>query len=121
MKLTDYFWPDSNIDKIIIEFNKLEMIVLNDALKKKMLIVCNNFIGIDNFCIWDDTIIYDLTIQSICKNELYKISMLNNYDFDENYGERFLSDGILDISVILTNNVKFHIYCQNVQVDVIDD
>lgn len=121
MNITDYFWPDSDIDKVFIEFNQLKMIVFNDALEQKLLIACNNFIGIDNFCIWDDTSIIDLKIKPICKKNLSKISMLNCYDFDGNYGERFLSQGILDISVTLTNNTTFHIYCQNVQVDVFND
>jgi hypothetical protein len=121
MNILDLYWPDSDIKKITIEFNELIMLIFNDVLQQNVVVICKNFIGLDNFCIWDDTIITDLQIQTVCGSDLSRISMLKSYRPDINYGNRYLSDGVLDISVELTNDVVFHIYCQTVQVNVLSD
>ena len=118
MKMSDLYWADSDIEKIIIEFNKLKMFVFNDFLQKNVVVVCNNFIGMDNFCIWDDTIISQLHMKKIDTTEMSRFAMLSHYDLNFDYGNRYLSDGMIDISVELTNQTVFHIYCQNVMIEI---
>ena len=119
MCFNSVFWPDSNIEKITIEYNRAQLYVYNSALQRNLHVNCTGFIGLTNLCIWDDQIIEDAEIRQVSEDEntAFLQTLFSAYDKDYNYGERWLSQGILELRITLVNGITFSIYCQNVDIE----
>lgn len=124
----DYYWCDSSIENIQIEFDKATLLIFNDVLKKYMNIVCTGFAGITNLCIWDDSFIFSYDLKPVTDdmdNEFLRDLYANHdKDFDYYIGQgdyvRKL-DGLLELSMELSNHIRFRIYCLNVEVIELDE
>ena len=117
MEIQNYFWPDSQLIKMQIEYDCANVLIWNEVLQKKLLLKCSGFAGMTNLCIWDDTIIMSVQLYSVEEsgndfiNQLYA-----TYDKNINYGGRSLKDGLLELRIGLVNYTFFSIYCQKVEV-----
>jgi len=113
-----FFWPDSDIEKIEIQFDTIILYIFNDALQRNVCVTCTGFIGITNLLMWDDQIIDDVEVRKVQEDDPDPfIQMLfSRYDKDFNYGERWLNRGVLDVQIHLINDTTFHIYCQSIEV-----
>jgi len=119
MKFEEIDWADSSIEKICIEYDRAVLFVYNDALERNMCVTCRGFIGLTNLCIWDDQIIDCAEVNKITddsENE-FVCKLFSVYDKNMSYGERRLSDGIIELRVRLVNNITFSLYCQGIEAE----
>lgn len=117
MTYNDYFWPDSNIESIFIEYDEAVLTVFNDALQKRVKIVCSGFAGITNLCIWDDMTIFNTDLRPANQKDTFVKKIYSSYDKNFNYGGRALNDGLLALNIELSNHIEFSIYCLEVKVE----
>ena len=112
-------WADSNIDKIVIEYDCAKLFIFNDTLQRNVCVSCTGFIGLNNLCMWDDQIIDTASIHQIQDGDTSPFiqTVFTAYDKDFNYGERWLNRGILELRIKLVNGIAFSIYCQQINVE----
>ena len=114
----NFFWPDSRIDEIRIQYDVAEIIVWQYEMEKWLTIRCTGFAGITNACIWDDTTIYDLDVRLVTEadNDFLR-ALYTAYDENFEYGAgRILKNGLLELKIELVNYIPFYIYCQEIYV-----
>ena len=121
MKFNEMYWPDSQIEEIKIKYNELVITVFNDLLRKTVNVICKNFAGITNLCIWDDTVIFSAKLEKATNelfyNEIIKAYTNINGELDKFDKFRTLASGLLKLSLELTNGISCEIYCQSVEVE----
>ena len=117
MRFEDIYWADSDLEKIEIEYNQATILVWNDSMQKRFCIYCLGFAGITNLCIWDDTTIAKTSLNFAPDMNANFISQLfEAYDSEYDYGGRKLKDGLMELTIELTNHIPFIIYCQKIDV-----
>lgn len=117
MKFENMYWPDSQLIKIQIQYDHASLLIYNDSLQKKILIVCSGLAGITNLCIWDDMIIMEAKIHPADNaNTEFMRKMYTTYDKNTDYGGRSLSDGMQELRMELENHIVFSVFCQKIQV-----
>lgn len=122
MNFESYYWPDSQLIRIQIEYDHASIIVWNELLQQNLVIECCGLAGMTNLCIWDDTIIMDARLHSVCDNgNEFVCNLYAAYDKNYNYGGRRLIDGLLELRIELANLISFSVYCQNVHVVECDE
>lgn len=117
MNFTQIDWADSDLEHVEIEYNLAVLTIFNDTLQKRLQVCCSGLVGITNLCVWDDTTIMTADIKPVIEtdNEFIK-TVYNAYDKNFNYGGRSLDDGLLELSIELSNGIVFGVYCLNVSV-----
>lgn len=110
----DFDVIDSSIDKIIIDYDKI-VILVDGENGKHGKIECTEVLGITNLSMWDDTHISNVKID--------KLENLENTDFlrkiNEAYGDypcKPIGTYLYDLAITLSNNITFHIYCYDVNI-----
>jgi len=117
MNFYEFYWADSNIQSIHIEYDRATLVVWNQILKMPLSVVCSGLAGITNLCIWDDTIIVDAQVFSVDETDSgFVKKIFEVYDKDFDYGGRKLNDGLLELKIELANGISFSIYCMKIQV-----
>lgn len=117
MCFQDFYWADSDIEKINIEYDHATLVIWNDFLQKRLSVECSGFAGITNLCIWDDTIIMRASAHTACDTDNEFLSNLYNaYSKNQDYGGRSLDSGLLELKIELANYIAFSIYCQRIEV-----
>lgn len=120
MTFKNIYWPDSQLEKIQIEYDCATLIIWNDVLQKRLTVRCTGLAGITNLCIWDDTIIMNAEVYPVTDFDTDFIHRLfEAYDKNYDYGGRTLSSGLLELRIELINHISFSVYC--LKVDVIED
>lgn len=124
MNFNNFFWPDSDLEQILISYNVAELTVWNDAINRRLVIRCNGLAGITDLCIWDDQIIIDAKVLCLSGDDLIKSqdSFLKKlcaaYPYSSVGDEKEIEDGIIILRLLLTNNIWFSVYCQSIDVAV---
>lgn len=123
MKFSDFFWPDSSLEQIRICYDAAELTIWNRSMNHKVTVRCEGFIGMTDLCIWDEQII----LQAECRNmpwsdairsqDTFLQSLCKAYPHSSQWDERRLEDGVVVLSVLLTNHIRFRLYCQRIDVD----
>ena len=117
MDFHEFYWADSDIENINIEFDHATLLIWNDALQKRLSVDCLGFAGITNLCIWDDTIIMSADVYPVCDPDNEFLSNLYTaYSKNKDYGGRSLGSGLLELRIELTNYISFSVYCQKIEV-----
>ena len=117
MKLNDVDWIDSQLKKITIEFDKLDLFIECDS--GNYVITCTGLVGLTNLCIWDDTIVEDIWVSSVDSlSDDYMQKVYSHYNKNLDYGGRVLGEEILVLSVFIINNITLKVYCQKVKVSI---
>ena len=121
MNFQDFYWADSDIESINIEYDHATLVIWNDALQKKLFVECSGFAGITNLCIWDDTIIMSTSVNPVCDtdNEFLR-NLYTAYSKIKDYGGRSLGSGLLELRIELANYITFSVYCQKIEVSNTD-
>lgn len=110
-------WADSDLERINLEYDRATLIIRNDALQKRLSVVCSGFAGMTNLCIWDDTIILSAGIHPVCNTDNdFLRNLYTAYSKTGDYGGRSLSDGLLELRIMLANQISFSVYCQSIEV-----
>ncbi|MCI6728998.1 MAG: hypothetical protein MR473_02305 [Clostridiales bacterium] len=122
MKFNDFFWPDSDLEQVLIYYNVAELTIWNSALGRRVIVRCEGLAGITDLCIWDDQIILDVDFRYISGADVFTSQdtflqkLCKAYPYDSPWDEKKLEDGIVLLRFLLTNHVWFSIYCQSVDV-----
>ena len=117
MNFHDFYWADSDIESINIEYDHATLVIWNDALQKRLSVECSGFAGITNLCIWDDTIIMSASMYPVCDTDNEFLSNLYAaYSKNKDYGGRSLGNGLLELRIELANYISFSVYCQKIEV-----
>ena len=117
MNFQDFYWADSDIENINVEYNHATLIIWNAALKKRLSVECSGFVGITNLCIWDDMTIMNTSISLVNDvNNDFVRQLYTAYDKDFDYGGRKLANGLLELKIELANYISFSLYCQKINV-----
>ena len=112
MDFSNVIWADSNLEKIIVEYDRVVLEIWSDILQSRLLIKCSGLAGITDLCIWDDTIISEAQVRNISSPiNSFTEKLFSIYEKDENYGGRSLNEGLLELQISLVNNTTFCIYC----------
>lgn len=117
MNFQNFYWADSDLETINIEYDHATLVIWNDSLEKRLTVKCSGFAGITNLCIWDDTIIMSARVYPVCDadNEFLR-NLYTAYSKNEDYGGRSLGNGLLELRIELVNYISFSVYCQNIEV-----
>lgn len=110
-------WADSDVEGININYDHATLIIWNDTLQKRLSVECSGFAGITSLCMWDDTVIMRADVNTVCNaaNEFLQ-KLYTAYRIDADYGGRSLADGLLELSIELSNHISFSLYCQKIEV-----
>ena len=114
----NYFLPDSYIQEIKINSDKVEIDIYWEVKKKIIKIICQEVVGITDLCMWEDSIIGD----NVCLKEVdyssndFLIRVYNAHQYVCDCGKT-LRDRLLQLSIELTNNISFCVYCYRVMVE----
>ena len=117
MKFENIYWPDSQLATIQIEYDRANLVIWNEVLKKRLSVECSGLAGITNLCIWDDTIIMSASVYPVCDadNEFLN-NLYTAYSKNKDYGGRYLGEGLLEMRMELVNGIFFRVYCQKIEV-----
>ena len=117
MKFSDFFWPDRSLEQIRICYDAAELTIWNRSMNCNVTARCEGFIGMTDLCIWDDQII----LQAECRNmpwsdvirsqDAFLQSLCKAYPYSSQWDERRLEDGVVVLSVLLANHIRFRLYC----------
>ncbi len=124
MRFNDFFWPDSDLERILIYYNTAELTIWNDSLDCRVVVRCEGLAGVTDLCIWDDQIILDVDFRYIPGADLFILQdpflqkLCKAYPHSTPWDEKKLEDGIVLLRFLLTNHIWFSIYCQSVDVDM---
>lgn len=118
MEFNEIDWADSSIEEINVKYNELTMKIFNDTLNKEIAVVCENFAGITNLCLWDDTYIDNAKLET-ATTEVFYTQIIKAYTYtngviDNSDAKKSLSNGLKKLSLTLTNGIICEIYCQSV-------
>lgn len=122
MKFTDFFWPDSDLERISVEYDLAELTIWNDAEARRLVVRCHGFAGMTDLCIWDDQIILDVKLRHLDWPEIvssqdgFLRKLCDAYGQPAAWYERKLTDGLWILEFQLTNQIWFKLYCQDVEV-----
>ncbi len=113
----NYCWHDSTIEKIEIFDDNVILSIYNDVLNSQVKITCSRTAGITNLCMWEDTIITTVCLNTVSdfSGEFIQ-SILKAHPHYEDYDCLPIKKGLLDLAIKLTNDIVFHIYCYDVVV-----
>lgn len=121
-KFENIDWADSDLERIQLEYDFAVLTIWNDTFQKRLLVHCSGFAGMNNLCIWDDTIIMNAELKPVTNEDNEFIRMLYTaYDRDFDYGGRSLKDDLLMLNIKLANNISFQLYCQKVEITESED
>ena len=117
MDFLNYDWIDSDIENIYVEYDHAKLIIFNDTCRKRLSVDCYGFVGINNLCMWDDTIIMSAHVHNVCHldNEFIR-NLYAAYDENSDYGGRSLKNGLMELKIELVNGIAFSLYCQKIEV-----
>lgn len=117
MNISNINWADSDLENITIEYDHASLVIWNDTLQKRLSVECSGLAGITNLCIWDDTIILNVSVSSASDshNEFVR-NLYAKYSKDKDYGGRSLNEGLLELRIELANYISFSVYCQKIEV-----
>ena len=121
MKFNDFFWPDSDLEQVLIYYNVAELTIWNSTLGRRVVVRCEGLGGITDLCIWDDQIILDADLRYISGADVFTSQdtflqkLCKAYPYDSHCDKK-IEYGIVLLRFLLTNHVWFSIYCQNVDV-----
>lgn len=122
MKFSDFFWPDSSLEQVSIRYDVAELIIWNCNTNCKVIVQCKGFIGMTDLCIWDDQIILQAECQNILwpdvihSQDTFLRSLCKAYPYSSQWDERRLEDGVVVLSILLANHIRFRLYCQRIDV-----
>ena len=63
MNINEIDWADSQIKKIIVEYDKCNILIETDSTNSQTsnyIITCSGLVGLTDLCIWDDTSLDDI-------------------------------------------------------------
>ena len=113
-----YYWHDADIQKIEISSNQISITINHDDYENSIKILCNDVVGLTDLCMWEDTIISDATLEH-AKDELppflQKIKDAHPLN-GEFYDNQPIRSNLLCLSITLTNDIVFNIYCYSVEI-----
>ena len=113
-----YYWHDADIQKIEISSNQISITINHDDYENSIKILCNDVVGLTDLCMWEDTIISDATLKHV-KDELtpflQKIKDAHPLN-GEFYDNQPIRSNLLCLSITLTNDIVFNIYCYSVEI-----
>jgi hypothetical protein len=113
----NYDFHDSVIEKIEINCNTTIIYIDMDGRKAK--IICRDTAGVTNLCMWEDDEIYDVKLSKVEDFALPFLQEIKNMHTEyKEAGQNPIREGILDLSAEISNNVVFHIYCYDVDVEM---
>lgn len=110
MKCTDFMWPDRSLEKIEIEFDTVEIKVLNDYLNKIVIIKCSNCTGISRILTWDETIIENINVKytNISDNNILQ-EIKSLYQTDALYSSKSFQDIFYNLEIRLIDIINSNI------------
>ena len=123
MKFSDLFWPDSELEKVEIEYDLAKLTLWNDASSKRFTVVCSKLAGIANLCIWEDMTIEECNLNRVTYEDLANTQDGFLYEFYAAhngipyFGGKRIEDGITVLSFKLTNGIWFRVYCQQIELE----
>ncbi len=115
MNINQINFADASLKKIEIEYNKIILKILLDN-DQKIEIECNNIVGMDNLCLWDENILESIKVFPASKDNAFIKKIMQNYDNDALYDNgKSLKNEIYDIQIKFNflADLVAHIYCQD--------
>ncbi len=117
MEFSNYDWADSDIENICIEYDHAKLMIFNDSCRKRLSVDCYGFAGINNLCMWDDTIILSTHVRTVSRSDNeFARNLFATYNDEKDYGGRSLKNGLLELKIELVNGIAFSLYCQKIEV-----
>ena len=120
MNINEMDWHDSQIEKITIEYDKAELLVLADP-EGWYVITCTGLLGMTDLCIWDDMSLDNIQLELADKeNDPYLQLVFSKYGKNYAVCEKDLTKDIYILTAKVINNIPAKIYCQNIEVTPTD-
>lgn len=61
MEINQIDFADASLEKIVIEYNKINIWLELDN-KQKLEILCEDIVGVDNLCLWDENVLESIKV-----------------------------------------------------------
>lgn len=114
-EFSQYFWHDSTIEKIELTSEQLIISVRFDD-DTSAEIICRRVAGVDHLCMWEDDTIANAQIREVSDfNTPFLREIASGHPVYQNPENNPVREGLLDLSIELTNNITFHVYCYEIQ------
>lgn len=117
MTFTDLSWTGSTLEHLQLEYDRAVLTIWNEAVQRRFRVCCSGFVGVADLCLWDDVVIAEWSVRTITEadNEfLHRFFVAHTVDFHRE--EQSLKGGLLELSIVLTNDMPLRLYCQQIDV-----
>lgn len=116
IKYNDIFWGDSTIEKIGIKYDEVIISIFNDAMQKKIDIICSKCLGISEMLIWDEVIIENLFVEEVDSGEHPMWKMAHEmYGIESFDSEKDISKPFYELKLVLINDFEIKVLCQEIE------
>ena len=112
---TDVLWSDSILKKIQIVYDKIEITIFNDMLKKEICIECLQCVGMTDIIIWDEVIIENILLEKVYNFQSPLIARVMEMYGDKPFSSvKQITGEFYELQVSLINGLFFNVICKNV-------
>ncbi len=109
----EYYWADSRIDKISLDFDEATIYVYNETAEKDLIIHCKETVGISNLSLWDESYISYFKVTENIEDEF--VLQLRSKHGKEKDEYRSVRPGLMLLEICAELNMK--IYCYSIEVE----
>ena len=134
MNINEIDWADSQIKKIIVEYDNCNILIETDSTlietdstnskTSNYIITCSLLVGLTDLCICDDNILDDILVSDANPAmDDYLKNVFKHYDpnFDYELGGGRLLNNIIILSLNIINGIPAKIYCKKITVSPVID
>ena len=121
LNFNDIFWGDSTLEKIEIEYNKIVVLIFNDATDQLVKIECEQCIGMTDIIIWDEVIIDNVFLKKFDNQSNPLVKRICDIYKNTQSVKIELNSGLYELRIVLIEDIEFSIICKKITIKTIDE
>ena len=116
-RVNEYFWPDSELEKVEVDYDLVCIYIHNDMLNKLVTVRCEQCLGIANLVLWDEVIIEKISVNEVSAGDSEFVDRIKQY-YDQAREDVYKRGfGIVyNLEIRFVNGFSFNTYCQGITV-----
>ena len=96
--------------------DELTISIFNDALQKKINVICSKCIGISEIFIWDEVIIENIFIEEVVSSEHPMWKKIHDlYGAQSCDSEKDIQKPFYELKIVLIDDLEFKVLCQGIE------
>ncbi len=114
LKFNEIYWGDSMLERIEICYDKIKLIIANDALDKDICLQCVECIGITDIITWDEVIIDNIIIEDVSlKSEPLYVRAEMQYGINSQFYDKAIAGKFIKVTLKMIGGLEFSIICRD--------